>query len=193
MIARATDAGAVRRVVIVDAGCRSAGDGGRPGPSVHDAPDVPDGRSARPDAGAWSLLGIRMSSAPAEAIADACVAARPIGTPPTLVACANLHSIATASRDPEFAAALAAATFVTADGAPVRAAGRLLGEPVGPRVTGHDVFERVMARLDARAGRALFVGSVPQVLERIRGRAADDYPRATVEVLSPPSRPLDCW
>jgi N-acetylglucosaminyldiphosphoundecaprenol N-acetyl-beta-D-mannosaminyltransferase len=103
-----------------------------------------------------------------------------------MVACANLHSLATASRDPAFFAALQAASHVTADGAPVRAAGRLLREPAGPRVTGYDVFQHVMASLESRGGRALFVGSRPPVLERIRANAARDYPRVHVDVLSPP-------
>jgi N-acetylglucosaminyldiphosphoundecaprenol N-acetyl-beta-D-mannosaminyltransferase len=138
------------------------------------------------EAGSWSLLGIRLSSAGADAIATACTEPGPVAGPPAIVACANLHSMATATRDPEFAAALRAATFVTADGAPVRAAGRMLGEPVGPRVTGYDVFEQVMARLDKRDGRALFVGSLPPVLDRIVANAARDYRHVSVDTLSPP-------
>jgi N-acetylglucosaminyldiphosphoundecaprenol N-acetyl-beta-D-mannosaminyltransferase len=94
--------------------------------------------------------------------------------------------MATATREAAFANALRAATFVTADGAPVRAAGRMLGEPVGPRVTGYDVFEQVMARLDERGGRALFVGSVAPVLDRILANAAVDYRHVAVDALSPP-------
>ena len=138
------------------------------------------------EAGSWSLLGIRLSSADADAIAAACTEPALVAGPPATVACANLHSMATATRDPVFAAALQAATFVTADGAPVCAAGRLLGEPVGPRVTGYDVFERVMARLDKRGGRVLFVGSVPPVLDRILANAARDYRHIAVDTLSPP-------
>lgn len=134
----------------------------------------------------WSLLGVRMSAATVEQIAAQCSGEWRDGTAPVLVACANLHSLATASRDGAFLSGLKAMTHVTADGAPVRLAGRLLGEPVGPRVTGYDVFQRVMARLDARDGRALFVGSVPRVLELICRNSARDYPRVTVDALSPP-------
>src|SRR3974390_332663 len=102
--------------------------------------------------GSWWLLGVRMSSSSADAIAAACTTPHGQGARLALVACVNVHSLAVASRDGQFSAALDAATYVTADGAPVRAAGRLLRETVGPRVTGYDVFERAMTRLDGRGG-----------------------------------------
>lgn len=148
----------------------------------------------RDDAGGgdhWALCGIRLTRLPLERLADLCVAGREAGAVPVTVACANLHCVATGAQDAEFARALAATSHVTADGAPLVAAGRLLGGPVGERITGYDLFEAVMERLDRRGGaRVFFLGSTPPVLERIVRRAGRDYPRIAVHVLSPPFGPL---
>jgi N-acetylglucosaminyldiphosphoundecaprenol N-acetyl-beta-D-mannosaminyltransferase len=134
----------------------------------------------------WVLTGVRLSAAPLAEIAAACAGASPEAGDPVIVACANLHCLVVAARDAEFAAALNSATYVTADGAPLIVAGRLRGEAVGERITGSDVFAAVMASLNGSAGRAMFVGSTPAVLARIRARAATDYPSISVETLSPP-------
>jgi len=134
----------------------------------------------------WCLLGIRISSASADEIVASFTSEPAPGGTPAIVMCANLHSVATASRDREFHNALRQATHVTADGAPLRLAGRLLGENIGPRVTGYDVFECLMRKLSASHGTALFVGSTPEVLAAIGSRAAIDYPGVSVHWLSPP-------
>ena len=150
-------------------------------------PPASDPTPSRPVADrGWQLLGIRIAPESADAIAAACTGPREASGAPRTVACANLHSMAVASRDPAFAAALRASTFVTADGAPLRVAGRVLGEPVGPRVTGYDVFEAILARLDRERGSAMFVGSTPAVLGAMRERASRDYPGVSVEVHAPP-------
>jgi len=134
----------------------------------------------------WSLVGVRMSAAPLREIVAACTDPSVQAARPVTVACANLHCLVVAARDPEFSAALNGATHVTADGAPLLLAGRLKRERVGQRITGSDVFAAVMRALDASAGRAMFVGSTPAVLARMRARAALDFPHVTVETLSPP-------
>ncbi|MBS0375191.1 MAG: WecB/TagA/CpsF family glycosyltransferase [Proteobacteria bacterium] len=134
---------------------------------------------------AWSLLGYRISASSADELADDCLATRPAGAPLT-VACANVHSLVTAATDRAFHEALRGAGRVTADGAPLRVAGRLLGESIGPRVTGWDLYVSTMARLDRRHGTAYFLGSTPAVLARIESRAARDYPNVRVLSRSPP-------
>ena len=133
----------------------------------------------------WGILGVRISAAPAPAIAAECVARRPVGSALTVI-CANLHSLVTAASDETFAAALQGASFVTADGAPLVLAGRALGEPVGPRVTGWDLYIATMTVLDREGGGAFFLGSTPAVLERIRERVSRDFPRVRVALHSPP-------
>ncbi len=139
--------------------------------------------------GTWSLLGVPVSRASVADITARCVAKRDRDEAPVTVACANLHSLVVAQRDSEFAAALRGASVVTADGAPLLLAGRFYGLEVGPRITGSDLFAAVMAALDARAGRAMFVGSTPGVLRRMVARAASEFPAVAVETLSPPFGP----
>jgi len=138
-------------------------------------------------ASTWSLLGVPVSRASLAEITAHCLAPRPVASDaPVTVACANLHSLVVAQRDADFACALRAATVVTADGAPLLAAGRYCGAAVGPRVTGSDLFAAIMGALQERGGRAMFVGSTPAVLQRIQRRAAVEYPAITIETLSPP-------
>lgn len=137
------------------------------------------------DARPWSLLGYRISSSSAAKLADDCLARRPAGAPLT-VACANVHSLVTAATDRAFHDALQSAGRVTADGAPLVVAGRLLGEVVGPRVTGWDLYVSTMTRLDQQRGTAYFLGSTPAVLARIEARAAREYPGVRVLLRSPP-------
>jgi N-acetylglucosaminyldiphosphoundecaprenol N-acetyl-beta-D-mannosaminyltransferase len=65
-------------------------------------------------------------------------------------------------------------------------AARLLRIDVGPRITGTDFFVGMMRQLDRVCGKAFFLGSVDPVLELVKQRAARDFPRVTVETLSPP-------
>lgn len=145
------------------------------------------GRAVAPTRhGTWPLLDVDLAGAPISEIVDECLQRREPGTGPFTVACANLHCLVVATRDEEFAAALKSASCVTADGAPLLLAGRLLGETVGPRITGADLFAAVMAALDRAAGRVFFVGSTPAVLDKIRERAAREFPAVKLEALSPP-------
>jgi N-acetylglucosaminyldiphosphoundecaprenol N-acetyl-beta-D-mannosaminyltransferase len=134
---------------------------------------------------AWALLGYRISASSAVDLAEDCLMPRPAGAP-LIIACANVHSLVTASGDRAFHEALRGAGRVTADGAPLVVAGRLLGEAVGPRVTGWDLYVTTMARLDQRRGTAYFLGSTPSVLARIESRAAREYPNVRVLSRSPP-------
>jgi N-acetylglucosaminyldiphosphoundecaprenol N-acetyl-beta-D-mannosaminyltransferase len=134
----------------------------------------------------WPLLGVNLAGARISEIVDECLRPRQPDTGPFTVACANLHCLVVAARDSEFAAALTSASCVTADGAPLLLAGRLLGEAVGARITGADLFAAVMAALDRAGGRAFFVGSTPAVLDKIRQRAAREFPAVKLEALSPP-------
>jgi N-acetylglucosaminyldiphosphoundecaprenol N-acetyl-beta-D-mannosaminyltransferase len=82
----------------------------------------------------------------------------------------NAAKLVAASRDAELRRAIAAADLVTADGMSVVWASRLLGNPLKERVTGIDMFARLVAHA-ARAGLSVyFLGaseeSVRGVVER---------------------------
>ena len=105
---------------------------------------------------------------------------------PFTFACANPHSLVVAEQDEAFRRALQACSAVVADGSGVTFAARLLRIDVGPRITGTDFFLSTMKQLDRIGGRAFFLGSIDPVLERVKQRAAKEFPRVTVETLSPP-------
>lgn len=135
---------------------------------------------------AQKMLGIPIGVESLGSLLDSVSHAVQTGTGPFTVACANPHSLVVAQQDETFRHALQACSAVVADGSGVTFAARLLRTEVGPRITGTDFFLGTMRRLDRIDGKAFFLGSVDPVLQRIKERLAKDFPRVTVETLSPP-------
>lgn len=100
----------------------------------------------------------------------------------------NAHSYNTAQHDSLFAEALRGGDYLLPDGASIVMACRWLKCPSQPteRVAGWDLFCFEMERLNKRGGRCMFMGSSPQVLNRIKQRAAVDYTHIEVITYSPP-------
>lgn len=106
----------------------------------------------------------------------------------------NAHSYNVAQKDELFAEALRMGDVLTADGASIVHACRWLRTPSQPkeRVAGWDVFIHEMTALEKQAEAsnthpvAFFMGSSPEVLERIVQRAALDYPYLKIVTYSPP-------
>lgn len=91
------------------------------------------------------------------------------------VCCASVHLIETAVRDASVAAALAAATAVVPDGAPVAWVARSRSaEPIG-RITGSDLFAHMCGRSRGRIRHFLY-GSSPEVLAALRERMQAEFP-----------------
>lgn len=105
---------------------------------------------------------------------------------PFTFACANPHSLVVADTDESFRRALQSCSAVVADGSGVTFAARLLRIDVGPRITGTDFFLGMMRQLDCIGGKAFFLGSADPVLKLVEQRAAKEFPRVTIETLSPP-------
>ena len=133
------------------------------------------------------MLGIKIGSAPLEALtSEALAALQPDGNQITF-ACANPHSLVEACRDGVFRDALNHADQVVADGVGIVAVGRLVRLDIRPRITGADYFYAIMNALNDKGGkRVFFMGSTPRVLERIQKRAAKEFPNIEVGVHSPP-------
>lgn len=106
----------------------------------------------------------------------------------------NAHSYNVAQKDELFAEALQNGDVLTADGASIVHACRWLRTPSQPkeRVAGWDVFVHEMTALENQAEAenmhpvVFFMGSSPEVLERIVHRAALDYPYLKIVTYSPP-------
>lgn len=103
----------------------------------------------------------------------------------------NAHSYNTAQKDALFAEALLKGDYLIPDGASIVKACHWLKAKSQPeeRIAGWDLFEFEMGQLNERGGRCFFLGSSERVLEKIRQRAAIEYPRIEVVTYSPPYKP----
>ena len=109
----------------------------------------------------------------------------------------NAHSYNVAQEDALFAEALQNGDVLTPDGASIVHACRYLHTPSQPRerVAGWDVFIYEMTALEKRAEATnthpvvFFMGSSPDVLQRITERAALDFPYLKIVTYSPPYKP----
>ena len=114
-----------------------------------------------------------------------------------LINTVNAHSYNVAQQDELFAEALAKGDVLTADGASIVHACRYLHTPSQPteRVAGWDVFIHEMTALEKQAEASnthpvvFFMGSSPVVLQRIKERAALDFPYLKIVTYSPPFKP----
>lgn len=107
-------------------------------------------------------------------------------------ACAcSVHSVVTALRAPELAAALAGASLNVPDGAPVAWALRRQGFPAQRRVPGPDLFPLLCARA-AQAGVPIYLyGGAHETLARLAERLPLRHPRLRIAGTDcPPYRPL---
>lgn len=100
----------------------------------------------------------------------------------------NAHSYNVARKDEAFAQALLGCDVLIPDGASIVWACRWLKAESQPRqrVSGWDLFVEEMEQLNRRGGKCFFLGSSQKVLDKIKERAAIDYPNIAVETYSPP-------
>jgi len=91
-----------------------------------------------------------------------------------------------AVKDPEFKEALKKTDYLVLDGvyfalASICLKGRNIKKNQGP-----EVFRHFIKRLDKTSGKAFFLGSSEDVLEKIKEKARIEYPSVLVETFSPP-------
>jgi N-acetylglucosaminyldiphosphoundecaprenol N-acetyl-beta-D-mannosaminyltransferase len=109
----------------------------------------------------------------------------------TVVAICNVHSVMTARKQPELAAALSDATICTPDGMPLVWMLRALGISTQERVYGPELMRRALRDGKDKATRHYLYGSTPETLESLRLSIESNYPQATIcGALSPQFRPL---
>ena len=101
-----------------------------------------------------------------------------------------VNSIMMARRDPEFRAACRRASLVLPDGVPLLWASRLLGRPIPGRVAGSDLFLKLSETAAAKGYTCFFMGSTPDVLERLSKALRQRCPGLRIAgAFSPPIRP----
>ena len=98
----------------------------------------------------------------------------------------NANAFNVALHDDYFHAALLASDFLTADGVGVVWAGRALGAQNLRKIAGFDLFSAAMEIADEQKLIVGFLGSTPEILEKIKSKTEIEHPGAIVKVLSPP-------
>ena len=96
----------------------------------------------------------------------------------------NAHSYCMQRDDHQFRRALKNSSVLLPDGSGITLVGRLLNIAL-PKLSGYEFFLEVMVNLDEKSGRVFFLGSSEDVLEKIKIRAAKDFPNIEVGTLSP--------
>lgn len=88
----------------------------------------------------------------------------------------NADKVVKAHRDPQLARIIAACDLSNADGMPVVWASHLMGQPLKERVTGIDLFFRLLRRAQEKGWRVYFLGAKQEVVDEVVRRARTDYP-----------------
>lgn len=103
----------------------------------------------------------------------------------------NVHSVVTASRDPEFKRAVNSADMATSDGAPIAWALRKLGFPAQERINGPDLMWRYLREAEQAGQTVFFYGGTRYALVKLRASIAREFPSLKVAgTCSPPFREL---
>ena len=103
-----------------------------------------------------------------------------------IVGTLNAHSFNVSLKDAPFREALLASDALVADGIGVVWAARLKGASGLRKISGFDLFQASMRLANEEELTVGFLGSTPEVLEKIATRAKTDYPNTVVRTLSPP-------
>lgn len=96
----------------------------------------------------------------------------------------NSYGIAT--KDPEFYYALKSSDYLVLDGVYFAFASLLLKGKNIKRNQGPDVFDHFIKRLNSSGGKAFFLGSTNDTLNKIKARASKEYPNIGIHYYSPP-------
>ncbi len=103
----------------------------------------------------------------------------------------NVHSVVTASRNPEFRAAIHGADLCTPDGAPVAWALRRLGFPSQQRINGPDLMWKYLHEAERLSQAVFFYGSTEKTLDGLRAALARHFPHLIIAgMYGPPFRAL---
>src|SRR5690606_4098123 len=98
----------------------------------------------------------------------------------------NPHSYCVAEKDKAFKKALQESDYLLPDGVGIVMAAKVLKGKTIEKIAGYDVYMHLMQQLNKKGGTCFFLGAAPQTLEKIRERAARDFPHAKVHAYSPP-------
>jgi N-acetylglucosaminyldiphosphoundecaprenol N-acetyl-beta-D-mannosaminyltransferase len=99
---------------------------------------------------------------------------------PGQIVTANAEILYKASRNPVYLSILRNAALVTPDGSGVLWASKYLGDPIGRRVTGVDLFQALLPLAAERQWKVYFLGAEQAVLDRMLHKIRGQYPELPI-------------
>jgi len=99
------------------------------------------------------------------------------------------NSYGLSTKDPLFREALMNSDYLVLDGVYFALSSILLLGKNIQRNQGPDVFYHFMNQMNQSQGRVFFLGALHQTLEKIKTKAAIEYPNVTIGLYSPPYKP----
>ena len=107
------------------------------------------------------------------------------GQRPIVVGCLNPHSFIMAQSDDIYRQALTACDVLLPDGIGICMALKRWKNVEIDKIAGDDFHRQVIAEAAAKNGRLFYLGSTPEVLQRIKQRLAKEHPALNVMTWSP--------
>ena len=101
----------------------------------------------------------------------------------------NGHSYTVAKSDLQFRKALQESDVLLPDGASVVMGMKMLQGQNIQKIAGYDLFIFLMDYLNQRKGKCFFLGSMDHTLDKMRERAAKEFPNVQIGSFSPPYKP----
>lgn len=98
----------------------------------------------------------------------------------------NAHSYNVAKHDKVFSDVLMQSDYLLPDGQSIVWAKYILSNEKLHRITGFDLFEWEMNRINEINGRCFFLGSTNEILQSIKDKALIEYPNIEIDFYSPP-------
>ena len=92
----------------------------------------------------------------------------------------NVDKLVKAHHDPKLRRIINECDLINVDGMPVVWASRLLGKPLKERVTGVDLFERLMERAAEKGWRIYFLGAREEIVKGLTEKLALEYPQIQI-------------
>lgn len=103
----------------------------------------------------------------------------------TVINTINQYSFCVAERDEEFKKALKSSDILLPDGVGIVAAVKSITGYNLKKISGTDLHENLLERLNGQKGRCFYLGSNKNTLNKIEEKLAAEYPDITVETFSP--------
>lgn len=127
-----------------------------------------------------SIGGCPLSRVSSEGLLDAVSAWVGAGRECHSISAVNVTKLVMMQSDARLAASIFESSATIADGYPVYAALKLLGDPVPERITGVDLLYRLLAAADRERWSLFFFGARQDVLDQVLRRCRAEHPGALI-------------